>query len=213
MSDGNMDELALYDDELDEDCYRVRLFLSLLGLPARRIVVDVVPGGQQDSPGFRVISPAGLLPVLRIEGQVVCGAGAALLALAHGREGWLPEGRGDFAQVAHWLHFAAGPLRATLLMRRASLFAGVGDEQSAARRAAVAALRIMEDHLSHRRLDGGIWFVGAAPTVADVALFPAAALCRDWGEDYAAWPALRRWVRAVRALPGFVTMPGIPDYG
>lgn len=209
-----MSELVLHDDELDEDCYRVRLFLSLLGLEARRVAVDVVPGGEQDRPGFRAVSPAGLLPVLRIDGQMVCGAGGALLALAHGRPAWLPEARVAFAQVAHWLQFAGGPLRATLLMRRACLFGGVGDdEQSARRRAAVGALRIMEDHLARRRLEGGAWFVGDGPTVADIALFPAAALCRDWGEEYSAYPALRRWVRAVRGLPGFVTMPGIPDYG
>ncbi|GEB38908.1 glutathione S-transferase [Gluconacetobacter liquefaciens] len=208
-----MSALVLYDDELDEDCYRARLFLSFLGLQARRVVVDVVPGGEQDSAAFRAVSPAGVLPVLRIEGQAVCGAEAVLLALAHGRAEWLPEGAVDFARVAHWLQFAGGPLRAAVLMRRASLFAGAGDEQSARRRAAVAALRIVEDHLAHRRLDGGLWVVGEGPTVADIALFPTVALCRDWGEEHSAYPALRRWVRAVRALPGFVTMPGIPDYG
>ncbi|MBB2205011.1 glutathione S-transferase family protein [Gluconacetobacter takamatsuzukensis] len=208
-----MSELVLHDDELDEDCYRVRLFLSLLGLQARRVAVDVVPGGQQDGPAFRVISPAGMLPVLHIDGQAVCGAEAALLALAHGRPAWLPEGRAEFAQVAHWLQFAGGPLRAAARMRRACLFEGAGDAQSDRRRAAVAALRIVEDHLAHRRLEGGCWVVGEGPTVGDIALFPAAALCRDWGEEHAAYPALRRWVRAVRALPGFVTMPGIPDYG
>ncbi|MFS3136521.1 glutathione S-transferase family protein [Gluconacetobacter sacchari] len=208
-----MSDLVLHDDELDEDCYRARLFLSLLGLEARRVAVDVVPGGEQDGPAFRAVSPAGMLPVLRIDGQKVCGAGAVLLALAHGRPEWLPGEHADFARVAHWLHFAGGPLRATLLMRRACLFGGAGDAPSARRRSAVGALRIMEDHLAQRRLEGGTWFVGEGATVADVALFPAAALCRDWGEEYSAYPALRRWVRAVRALPGFVGMPGIPDYG
>ncbi|MFT9093221.1 MAG: glutathione S-transferase N-terminal domain-containing protein, partial [Gluconacetobacter sp.] len=121
-----MSALVLYDDELDEDCYRVRLFLSLLGGEARRVVVDVVPGGEQDSAAFRAVSPAGVLPVLRMEGQAVCGAQAVLLALAHGRAEWLPEGAADFARVVHWVQFAGGPLRAALLMRRASLFAGVG---------------------------------------------------------------------------------------
>ncbi|MFT8423828.1 MAG: glutathione S-transferase C-terminal domain-containing protein, partial [Gluconacetobacter sp.] len=80
-------------------------------------------------------------------------------------------------------------------------------------RGAVAALRIVDHHLAHRWRDGGQGVVGEGPTVADIALFPTVALCRDWGEEHSAYPALRRWVRAVRALPGFVTMPGIPDYG
>ena len=42
--------------------------------------------------------------------------------------------------------------------------------------------------------------------------FPAFALSRDFGIDHDAFPALRRWARRLRRLPGFVTMPGIPDY-
>ena len=48
--------------------------------------------------------------------------------------------------------------------------------------------------------------------VIRLALFPAIALSRDHGIDHEAYPALRRWMRSVRALPGFRTMPGIPDY-
>ncbi|WP_342628420.1 glutathione S-transferase family protein [Nguyenibacter vanlangensis] len=209
-------ELVLHDDELDEGCYRVRLLLSLLGLTARIVAVDVVPGGQQDSPGFRAISPAGVLPVLRIAGQDVCGAQAALLVLAYGRAGWWPDDGASFAQVAHWLDFAAGPLRAAIAARRAALF-GDGGDVAGLCRAGVAALRIMEDHMARRRLDGATWFVGDAPGIVDVMLFPSFALSRDWvshdrGAGHEFHPALRRWARAVRELPGFVTMPGIPDY-
>ena len=35
---------------------------------------------------------------------------------------------------------------------------------------------------------------------------------RDFGIDHDEYPALRRWARRFRALPGFKTMPGIPDY-
>ncbi|CAP57149.1 glutathione S-transferase family protein [Gluconacetobacter diazotrophicus] len=206
-----MSALVLHDDELDEECYRARLFLSLLGLKARIVAVDVVPGGLQDSPSFRAVSPAGLLPVLRIEGQEICGAGAVLLALAHKRGNWLPDEPGAFAQVAHWLHFASGPLRPAIAARRASLFGG-GEPDAALQRQGEAALRIMEDHMAHRRLDGGSWFVGDAPSVADIALFPSFALSRDWGVDHAFYPALRRWMRAVRTVPGFVGMSGIPEY-
>ena len=78
--------------------------------------------------------------------------------------------------------------------------------------AAAAAFRIMDDHMTAREFDGGQWFVGRTPTVADIALFPSIALCRDFGIEHDAYPALRRWMRRVRAIPGFMTMPGIPDY-
>jgi hypothetical protein len=38
------------------------------------------------------------------------------------------------------------------------------------------------------------------------------ALSRDFGVDHDEYPALRRWARRFRKLPGFLTMPGIPDY-
>jgi glutathione S-transferase len=53
---------------------------------------------------------------------------------------------------------------------------------------------------------------GAGPTIADVAVFPAIALSRDAEIEHDEYPALRRFIRRFRALPGFVTMPGIPDY-
>jgi glutathione S-transferase len=74
------------------------------------------------------------------------------------------------------------------------------------------ALRIMDDHMTLREFDGGIWFVGLSATIADLALFPAIALSRDYGVDHEAYPALRRWIRKIRHLPGFLTMPGVPDY-
>ena len=70
----------------------------------------------------------------------------------------------------------------------------------------------MEDHLTARRLDGADWVVGAGPTLADIVLFPSFALSRDFGVEHEAYPASRRWARRVRTIPGFSTMPGIPDY-
>ena len=74
------------------------------------------------------------------------------------------------------------------------------------------AFRIMDDHLTQREFDGGKWFAAPTPTIADIALFPAIALSRDFGVEHDEYPALRRWMRRVRAIPGFITMPGIPAY-
>ena len=66
--------------------------------------------------------------------------------------------------------------------------------------------------MTRREFDDGRWFVGATPTIADIALFPGIALCRDFGIDHDEYPALRRWMARLRTIPGFVTMPGIPSY-
>ncbi len=78
--------------------------------------------------------------------------------------------------------------------------------------AAKAAFRIMEDVMVRREFEGATWFADAHPTIADIALFPSIALSRDAGIEHDAYPALRRWIRRVRAMPGFRTMPGIPEF-
>jgi glutathione S-transferase len=70
----------------------------------------------------------------------------------------------------------------------------------------------MDDHMTARGFAQEDWFAAAHPTIADIVLFPAFALSRDFGIDHDEYPALRRWARRFRMLPGFKTMPGIPDY-
>jgi glutathione S-transferase len=205
--------MTLYDYELDDACYKVRLLLSLLSLPYRKIAVDVFPGGEDKSPALLALNPSGRLPILVDDDAALSGAEAILLYLAHRYDGarqFLPVSPRLFGAVAMWLQFASVDLEAAVVARRQSLF---GDGEDAALIArAKRALRIMDDHMTMREFDGGAWFVGDDVTIADIALFPAIGLSRDIGVDHDAYPALRRWMRRLRQVPGFVTMPGIPDY-
>jgi glutathione S-transferase len=65
------------------------------------------------------------------------------------------------------------------------------------------ALRVLE-----QRLGSAPWLVGDAPTIADIACFPYAALAPQGGFDRAAWPAVSAWIARVRALPRYVPVPG-----
>lgn len=216
--------LTLFDDELDEACYRARLAAALLGVPVRLHAVDVLPGHEECTPAFRALSPAGRLPALvgldRVRSGLpaICGASAVLrtLALLSPSPMWRPKEVEQEAAVAHWLDFAGQDLHAARVLRRLALFEGVmpGEEDSTRwLRPTLTALRIMEDHMTLRRLAGQDWFAAPFPTLADIALFPSFALSRDAGISHDPYPALRRWMRAFKALPGFIGMPGIPDYG
>ena len=208
------DGLVLYNYELDESCYKVRLALSLLGLKWQAVAVDVFPGKEHLSPPFLAMNPAGRLPILRDGDLVLSGTEAivAHLARAHDPSGqWFPGQGPEFAEVMQWLIFSAHDLGVTIAARQHSLFDTPGDEKSL-REASSRAIRIMDDHMTARGFAQVEWFAAAHPTIADVALFPAFALSRDFGIDHDEYPALRRWARRFRALPGFKTMPGIPDY-
>jgi len=206
--------LVLYNYELDDSCYRIRLALSLLGLTWRAVAVDVFPGKEHLSPPFLAMNPSGRLPILRDGDLVLYGPEAILahLARAHDPSGkWLPAQASEFAEVMQWLIFSAHDLGVTIDARQHSLFGTSGDETSL-RAASSRAIRIMDDHMTARGFSQLEWFAAEHPTIADIALFPAFALSRDFGIDHDEYPALRRWARRFRTLPGFKTMPGIPDY-
>ncbi|HEX7790237.1 MAG TPA: glutathione S-transferase family protein [Afipia sp.] len=209
-----MPALVLYNYELDESCYKVRLALSLFHLEWQVVAVDVFPGKEHQNPSFLAMNPAGRLPILR-DGELVLNGTEAILAyLARtydpsGR--WLPADGAAFATVMQWLNFSARDLDVTITARQHSMFDTPGN-MSDLRNASRRALRIMDDHMTARGFARAGWFAAPHATIADIALFPAFALSRDFGIDHDEYPALRRWARSFRALPGFKTMPGIPDY-
>lgn len=206
--------LVLYNYELDESCYKARLALSMLGLDWQAVAVDVFPGKEHLTLPYLAMNPSGRLPILKDGDFVLSGTEAILAHLARSHDptgGWLPAEGKTFATVMHWLNFSARDLDATIAARQQSLFDAPGDEATL-RAASSRAIRIMDDHMTARGFAREEWFAASHATIADIALFPAFALSRDFGIDHDEYPALRRWARRFRALPGFKTMPGIPDY-
>lgn len=209
-----MTELTLHDYELDDECYKVRLFLSLLRQPYAKIAVDAYPGREHQSSRYLRLNPRGLLPIL-VDGDLVLYEAEAILGyLARRYDGvgvWLPSEAARFGKALQWLAFANGPLKAASAARRRAMLDEAGPDGSSTR-AARSAFRIMDDYMIKREFAGDGWFVGSAATIADIALFPAIALSRDFGIDHDEFAALRRWMGRVRKLPGFITMPGIPAF-
>jgi len=209
-----MPDITLYNYELDDSCYRVRLLLSFLGLDHRTSAVDMVPGAEENSPAMLALNPLGALPILTDGALTLFGTEAILayLAKAYDPAGtWLPDAAPAFAGVMQWLNFSATVLPQAILARKVSLFGLAGDE-AALRAASRKAFRIMDDHMTLRQIDGATWFVGDSATLADLTLFVIFALSRDFGIDHDEFPALRSWIRRFRTIKGFKTMPGIPDY-
>ncbi|MCM2400609.1 glutathione S-transferase family protein [Rhizobium sp. S153] len=209
-----MSAITLYNYELDDSCYRVRLLLSMLGKDYTTYAVDMVPGHEEKSPAMLALNPLGSLPVLTDGDLTLYGTEAILahLAKAYDTTGaWLPADTAAFAATMQWLTFSASVLPDAIAARKVALFGLPGDFETL-KAAARRAFRIMDDHMTLRQFDGIEWFAGSTPTLADLTLFPIFALSRDFGIDHDEFPALRRWIRCFRTLPGFKTMPGIPDY-
>jgi glutathione S-transferase len=193
--------VILYDNQLDADAYPVRLLLSRLDVACDRVTIDSSPSA------LRGHGPRG--PVLDDGDDRVIGAAAVLRHLAaRYAPHWLPAspGPGD-----SWLPVLTSPRFAPRQARLLALFTTDGPPPGLVEEA-THRLQDMDDHLTLGELDGQPWFAGERPTIVDLAAFGPAALSNDYGVEHDPFPALRRWITRVRTLPGFVPMPGVPQY-
>lgn len=198
--------LVLYDFPLSGHCHRVRLLLSLLGLPYRSILVDL-PGRAQKGPEFLALNPFGQVPVLRDAELTIADSNAILVYLAtkYASESWLPRDPAGAAAVQRWLSIAAGELvRGPVTARAIAVFKRPGDA-SAARAIAAQLFGQMNDHLQHTN-----FLAGGGPSIADVACYTYVARAPEGGVDLEPFAQLRAWLTRMEALPGFVAMPHAP---
>ncbi len=202
--------MILYDYILSPDAYKVRLMAALAGVKLDLRAVDVHPGREDESELLLSLNPAGSIPIL-IDGDLILTESAAMLAyLARLRA---PEWLGDSdaagtARVQQWLSFSKrltehlGGARATeMLVEPGNL--------PALQAAGTVDLRELEAALAERRIAGHGFLAADRPTIADIACFPYVALAPDGGVSFDPYPSIRLWMRSIRALPGFIEMPGI----
>lgn len=205
--------MILHNYDLFEDCYRVRLLASCADVELELTNVDAFPGAEEKTPAYLKLSPLGRLPIFEDNDLVLRNLSAILLFVAEQdtQKRFLPADAKARARMMDWLGFACGDLSVAVEARAVALLDAPGnvDELRAKVR---ALLRILDDHLTRQSLHGEDFVVGDAPSLADLALFPAFALSRDFNLDHDEFPALRLWARRIRMIPGFITMPGIPDY-
>ncbi len=196
-----MADCELYENPLSGNCYKVRLVMSQLAMPLRRVAIDTNAGGTR-TPEFLALNPNGKVPVLRLEdGTVLTESNAILWYLASG-SALLPTVRLDQARVLEWLFFeqySHEPYIATL--RNWIAYAGKAEEKAAeiesARPRGYAALGIME-----RRLEGHPFLVGDRYSIADIALYAYTHVAEEGEYDLAGFPAVRAWIGRVAEQPG-----------
>ncbi|MGH6637019.1 MAG: glutathione S-transferase family protein [Polaromonas sp.] len=203
--------IKLYNDELSGNCYKLRLFMGLLGLRYERVPINFHPQREHKSAAFLRINPFGQLPVIDDEGYVLRDAQAILVYLAtkyDSAQRWYPADAQTRGRVALWLTVAEDITRSASAARLHDAF-GYPFDVDACRRAAHKLFAHIEDHLADGEIAGNEWLAGNAPTIADIACFPYIALAPEGGISLDRYPALRRWIRRVKTLPDFIGMPGI----
>ena len=198
--------MKLYHYPLSGHAHRARLFISLLGIPHDLVEVDLRSGAQK-APEFLALNPFGQVPVLDDDGTIVSDSNAILVYLATklGRTDWLPADAKGAAAVQRWLSVAAGDVAfGPAAARLITVFGASYNPDDVIARAHVL-LKRLEAHLAGRD-----WLVGAAPTIADVALFSYLSSAPEGNVDLSAYPSVNALLRRIEALPGFVPFANTP---
>ncbi len=205
-----MPDIRLHRFRMSGHCHRVELFLSLLGLPVE--IVDVPPGGQKTT-AFLAMNPFGQVPVIEDDGAVLADSNAILVYLAIRHDParrWYPADARGAADVQRWLSVAAGPLFAGPAVARLVGLFDARHDLARAQLVAAGVLGVMEAHLAA----GGPFFVGEAPTIADIALYSYTAHAPEGHVSLEPYPQIRSWLDRIEALPGFIPMVrSAPKFG
>ena len=153
------------------------------------------------------MNPRGQIPVLE-DGDLQLGDSHAILvylARRHADPVWYPLDPVSQGRIAYWLSYSAnevqnGPASARLITR----FDLPLDREQTHQRG-LEVLRLVDRHLAEHR-----WLAqGEQPSIADVALYPYLALAPEGGLALDHYPALNAWIARIRALPGYIPMPGL----
>lgn len=194
--------LKLYDYLPSGNGYKVRLLLHQLGLAFQRVELDILRG-ETRTPEFLRLNPNGRIPVLQLDdGTCLAESNAIQWYLAEGTP-LVPEGRLERARVLQWMFFEQYSHEPYIAVLRFWTHAGRLAEKAAEvperRQRGLDALAVMERHLA-----GHEWLVGARYSIADISLYAYTHVAHEGGFDLTPFPAVRRWLEAVRAQPGHV---------
>ena len=196
--------VLLYDSPVSGNCYKVRLLSAHLGLPYERRTLDVVD--RSNRPELL----GGLNPALRVptldprRRQPARGVGRDPLVFRRGDAfRTRPTGTsgrrccsGCSSSSTTTSRRSRSSASGLAYSGRPDAFADRLEERTAA---GYRALDAMERHLAGRE-----FVVGAAPTLADIALYAYTHVAYEGGFELARYPAIEEWLGRVAAMPGHV---------
>ncbi len=213
--------IRLYGYWRSSAAYRVRIALNVKGLEAEHRVVNLEgPQGANRQPPYLALNPAGKLPTLEIDGQVLVQSLAILDYLEETRPEppLLPREPADRAAVrAFCLTLAADvhPIQNSRVLSYLRDKAGFDEVavEAWASEWMTAAFTALEETLD-RRGWGGPHAFGPDVTLADLCLVPQMYNARRFNVDLSPFPRLVAIDAAACALPAFARAApeAQPDY-
>jgi glutathione S-transferase len=186
--------VTLYGDQKSGNCLKVRWTLRKLEIPYTWVDIDVLSGETRTS-RFLALNPAGQVPVITLDdGRSLAQSNAIITYLAEGTD-LIPADRYDRARMFEWLYWEQYSHEPYIAVARFQM-AYLGRPREALDpklfERGAAALARMED-----ALDGHIYLVGEALSLADVSLVAYTRMAHAGGFEIADYPAVDAWVARV----------------
>ena len=198
-----MSAIKLYRYPLSGHSHRVENFLSILGLDAEIITVDLV-NGEHKTPEFLKKNIFGAVPVLEDGPVIIADSNAILDYLASKydpKRNWLPLGNEESADVQRFLSIAAGEIAFGPAAARLVTVFGADLDHDNAIKNSHALFETLETHLKDQQ-----WLAGDHATIADIADYTYIAHAPEGNVSLNAYPNIRTWLQRVETLPGFIPM-------
>ncbi|TVU89116.1 glutathione S-transferase family protein [Vreelandella titanicae] len=200
--------IKVYRHALSGHCHRIELMLSLLGLPATFIDVDLA-AGEHKAPPFLNLNAFAQVPVLDDQGVILSDSNAILVYLErrYGSGRWLPNDPLKQAQVQRWLSVAAGPLANSAMKARLVTVFNAPFDPAPLIADAHELFAIVDAHLAQQP-----FLAGDQATLAEVSLYSYIAHAPEGNVSLEPYPHIRAWLKRIEALEGFVPM-GVTKVG
>lgn len=197
--------MKLYDLDVSGNCYKVRLLLALLEKDYEQRPVDFM-GGEHLNEEFKSMNPFCEIPIFN-DGDLTLRDSQAILvyiAQKYGGDKWALKKPEELALVMQWLSTAANDVARGPNDARLHDKFGFEIDIDNARKHAHRVLKIFDEHLNDKE-----WLELGRPTIADIACFPYIGLSHEGNVSLDNYPSVGKWIDRIKALPGFVSMPGL----
>lgn len=200
--------MKLYDYLPSGNSYKVRLLMSYLGLSYTHVPIDIVAGESQAA-DYKSKNPVGQIPLLELsDGRRIAESNAILFFLAEGTPYW-PRNAFDQAKVLQWMFFEQYKHEPSIAVARYIHHYAMDTRESELETLMPkgrAALAVMEEHLAQ-----SLWFVGAGPTIADIALYAYTHVAGEGGYDLSDYPNIMAWLDRMSDHPKHIRITDVPQ--
>lgn len=191
----------IYGDMLSGNCYKIKLLAQFLSISHEWVHVDIL-SGETHTPEFLSMNGNAKIPVLQIgEGEYLAESNAILNFLAEGTD-YLPADRLARAKVLQWQFFEQYSHEPYIAVARyINRYLGLPDdrleEYHSKQEGGSKALSLMDKHLSMND-----FFVGSAPTIADISLYAYTHVAEEGGFSLEKHQSIKSWCSRIESIRG-----------